>query len=112
MTKGYVRAIAGVVAGVIQGAVMTLAFGAQPIGVVVGAIFGVSLSRVAKWTDGLAYGAIIGGAVGVTNGLISAYSGSRLAHVMVRASMGAVIGAVCGAAVARVFKGDQERFPE
>ena len=88
MEQRYVRAIAGVVAGVILGAVITLAFGARPIGVVVGAIFGVSLSRMATWTDGLAYGAVIGGAVGLTNGLISAQSGSRPAHVMVRASMG------------------------
>lgn len=46
------------------------------------------------------------------NGLISAYSGSRLTHVMVSASTGTMLGAIWGAAIGSVFKGDQEHSPE
>ena len=112
MAKGYVRAVVGVGAGVLLGAAIAFAFGASQIGVLVGAIFGVSLAHLAKWTDGLAYGAAIGGALGVINGLISAYSGSRLTHVMVSASTGTMLGAIWGAAIGSVFKGDQEHSPE
>jgi uncharacterized membrane protein len=111
MSKRHVKAILGVVAGAIVGAVITLLFHTNVIGVIVGAIFGVSLGPIAKWTDGLKYGAIIGGVIGAVIGLIGTNSGSRITYFMVSASMGAFIGAMWGGAIARVFKADQQRFP-
>jgi len=111
MANRYLKSIAGVIAGVTIGAVITLAFGANAVGVIVGAIFGVSLCPVTEWREALTYGGVIGGFIGGANGLISAYDGGRLTHVMVSASMGALIGAVWGGAVGRVFRSDQEQFP-
>jgi hypothetical protein len=110
MAKRYIRAILGVTAGAIAGAVITLLFRTDVIGVIVGAIFGVSLGPISRWTDGLTCGATIGGIIGVAIGLIGANGDTGEVPLTVNASMGALIGAMWGGTVGRVFKADQERF--